>query len=93
MLTFAQLKEKHKTEFDTVKPLLSRGLTESGAHERLLANGPNVITPAKTQTSLQLFLHCLTNKFSLLLIFCAILTLVLLTLPNSDIRNVSTYEF
>jgi magnesium-transporting ATPase (P-type) len=88
MLTFDQLRAKHGAVFDTERPQLSKGLTESEAAVKLLANGPNVITPAKTQSSLQLFLHCLTNKFSLLLIFCAILTLILLSLPNSDIRNV-----
>jgi len=91
LLTFDQLRDKHNTNFDTVKPLLSKGLTESDAVARLNANGPNVITPAKTQTSFQLFLHCLTNKFSVLLIFCAILTLILLSLPGSDIRNVSQF--
>ena len=82
-MSFDQIRQKHSTSFDEKKPTLSIGLTEQQAADKLLVNGPNLLTPVKTKSSFQLYIHCLMNKFNLMLILCAVLTWIVLAIPGS----------
>ncbi|TPX31362.1 hypothetical protein SmJEL517_g05314 [Synchytrium microbalum] len=77
MLTFDQLKERHHTSFDPIKPTISQGLTSEVAAQRLEQYGPNVLTPPKKTHWFIKFMEHLLSLFNALLIVSGILTYVL----------------
>ncbi|KAI8829923.1 P-type cation-transporting ATPase [Chytridium lagenaria] len=76
-MTFDDLMRRYNTSINLSRPLESRGMTEADASQRLLADGPNILTPPKKKSYIILYLECLSNIFNLLLIFCGIATYVL----------------
>lgn len=74
---------------DVAKPAASQGLTSEAAAQRLLENGPNILSPPKQISPFMKFFHCLTSLFNLLLILAGILNYVLLGVdPQGNKVNV-----
>ncbi len=91
LLSFDQVLEKHKTDFNPPKPTDSRGLNSEEAIRRLSSNGPNILTPPKKKSSLALYFECFSNLLNLIMAFCAVITWCLLALDPKETNNVCSF--
>ncbi|KAG0320836.1 hypothetical protein BGZ97_012725 [Linnemannia gamsii] len=81
---------RHGTGVDLSKPGSSFGLSSEVAANRLIENGPNILTPKKQISPFMRFFQCLTSLFNLLLILAGILNYILLAIDPAENR-VNTY--
>ncbi|KAG0353200.1 hypothetical protein BGZ54_002357 [Gamsiella multidivaricata] len=86
-------KDKHldiAISIDTAKAANTKGLDSAVAAQRLIENGPNILSPPKQISPFMKFIHCLTSLFNLLLILAGILNYVLLAVDPQG-NKVNTY--
>ncbi|KAF9097246.1 hypothetical protein BGX27_000988 [Mortierella sp. AM989] len=80
----------HSVDVDVAKASNSKGLDSAVAAQRLIENGPNVLSPPKQISPFMKFIHCLTSLFNLLLILAGILNYILLAVDPQG-NKVNTY--
>ncbi|KAF9174778.1 hypothetical protein BGX21_009213 [Mortierella sp. AD011] len=85
-----EIAARHGVSVDTVKASNSRGLDSALAAQRLIENGPNILSPPKQISPFMKFIHCLTSLFNLLLILAGILNYILLAVDPKG-NKVNTY--
>ncbi|KAF8933772.1 hypothetical protein CPC16_009602 [Podila verticillata] len=85
-----EIAARHGVNIDVAKPGASQGLTAEVAAQRLLENGPNILSPPKQVSAFMKFFHCLTSLFNLLLILAGVLNYVLLGVDPQG-NKVNTY--
>ncbi|KAF9980795.1 hypothetical protein BGZ75_007968 [Mortierella antarctica] len=85
-----EIAARHGTGIDTAKAGSSKGLDSDVAAQRLIENGPNILSPPKQISPFMKFFHCLTSLFNLLLILAGILNYILLAV-NPEANKVNTY--
>ncbi|KAG0015482.1 hypothetical protein BGZ82_001394 [Podila clonocystis] len=85
-----EIAARHGVSIDVAKPASSQGLSADVAAQRLLENGPNILSPPKQISPFMKFFHCLTSLFNLLLILAGILNYVLLAVDPKG-NKVNTY--
>ncbi|VDC02481.1 unnamed protein product [Peniophora sp. CBMAI 1063] len=83
-LSLVELAETLKTSFEPKNPSTSYGLTADDAAARLLADGPNMLTPPKKKSALRKYLDCLLNLFNIILIIAGCLEYILLGVDFKD---------
>ncbi|KAG0205242.1 hypothetical protein BGX28_003103 [Mortierella sp. GBA30] len=81
---------RYGTGIDTAKAANSKGLDSEVAAQRLIENGPNILSPPKQISPFMKFMHCLTSLFNLLLILAGILNYILLAVDPQG-NKVNTY--
>ncbi|KAJ3002423.1 UNVERIFIED_CONTAM: hypothetical protein HDU68_006234, partial [Siphonaria sp. JEL0065] len=91
LLSFKELIDRHKTEFDPKKPQASRGLSDSEAKRRLDENGPNILSPPKKKSPIYLYMECLLNAFNIMLVFCGIAQFVVYGIDPADNGIIAVY--
>ncbi|OMJ25383.1 Sodium/potassium-transporting ATPase subunit alpha-2 [Smittium culicis] len=74
-----------KIDFDSIQS--SAGLDSAFAASKLAADGPNILTPPKSKSSIAIFFECLNNLFNLLLILAGILQYVLLAINFKENKS------
>lgn len=90
MFPIEEIAQRHAVSIDTGKPGNSKGLDSAAAAQRLIENGPNILSPPKQISPFMKFFHCLTSLFNLLLILAGILNYILLAVDPKDNKvNVS----
>ncbi|GJJ69053.1 sodium/potassium-transporting ATPase subunit alpha [Entomortierella parvispora] len=85
-----EIAQRHGVSIDEAKAGNSRGLDSAVAAQRLIENGPNILSPPKQISPFMKFIHCLTSLFNLLLILAGILNYILLAVDPKD-NKVNTY--
>lgn len=93
LFPIAEIALRHGVSIDTGKPGNSKGLDSAVAAQRLIENGPNILSPPKQISPFMKFIHCLTSLFNLLLILAGILNYILLGVDPKDNKvNVSSAQ-
>ena len=88
-LTLDELADTCKVKFNPAKPVSSAGLSASEALDRLLKNGPNILTPAKTVHPIIQFLKYLLGIFNVMLLVSGIACYILFAIdPVGNFSNV-----
>ena len=91
MFPIDEIAARHGVSIDSLKAANSKGLDSSVAAQRLVENGPNILSPPKQISPFMKFFHCLTSLFNLLLILAGVLNYILLAVdPKNNKVNVST---
>ncbi|KAF9433482.1 hypothetical protein BGZ76_009404 [Entomortierella beljakovae] len=85
-----EIAARHGVSLDPSKASNSKGLDSSVAAQRLIENGPNILSPPKQISPFMKFIHCLTSLFNLLLILAGVLNYVLLAVDPKG-NKVNTY--
>ncbi|KAF8925669.1 hypothetical protein EDD21DRAFT_390024 [Dissophora ornata] len=85
-----EIAARHGVSIEPTKASNSNGLDSSVAAQRLLENGPNILSPPKQISPFMKFFHCLTSLFNLLLILAGVLNYILLAVDPKD-NKVNTY--
>jgi len=94
MFPIEEIAARHGVSIDVAKAGNSRGLDSAVAAQRLIENGPNILSPPKQISPFMKFFHCLTSLFNLLLILAGILNYILLAVdPKGNKVNVSGVFF
>ncbi|KAH9948142.1 aminophospholipid-transporting P-type ATPase [Amylocystis lapponica] len=83
-LSFHELGPHLETSIDTKDAAGSYGLTSAEAKERLVRDGPNVLTPPKKKSPLRMYIDLLLTMFNILLIIAGILEYILLGVDFKD---------
>ncbi|KAF9946700.1 hypothetical protein BGZ65_009471, partial [Modicella reniformis] len=91
MFPIEEIAARHGVNIDSQKAASSKGLDSSVAAQRLVENGPNILSPPKQISPFMKFLHCLTSLFNLLLILAGILNYVLLIVNPAE-NEVNFYQ-
>ena len=92
MFPIEDIAARHGVSIDTAKPANSKGLDSAVAAQRLIENGPNILSPPKQISPFMKFFHCLTSLFNLLLILAGVLNYILLAVaPQQNQVNVSFF--
>ncbi|KAF9939853.1 hypothetical protein BGZ75_003130 [Mortierella antarctica] len=90
MFPIDEIAARHGVSIDSLKAANSKGLDSSAAAQRLLENGPNILSPPKQISPFMKFFHCLTSLFNLLLILAGVLNYILLAVDPKN-NKVNTY--
>ncbi|KAF9199604.1 hypothetical protein BGZ49_010252 [Haplosporangium sp. Z 27] len=85
-----EIASRHGVSIDALKAANSKGLDSAVAAQRLVENGPNILSPPKQISPFMKFIHCLTSLFNLLLILAGILNYILLAVDPQG-NKVNTY--
>ncbi|KAF9209088.1 hypothetical protein BGZ49_006354 [Haplosporangium sp. Z 27] len=85
-----EIASRHGVSIDVNKAGNSHGLDSALAAQRLIENGPNILSPPKQISPFMKFIHCLTSLFNLLLILAGILNYILLAVDPKG-NKVNTY--
>ncbi|KNE59953.1 Na,H/K antiporter P-type ATPase, alpha subunit [Allomyces macrogynus ATCC 38327] len=86
-LDVAEISARYDVQIDVARPSASAGLPPNVAATRLAADGPNALKPPKQVHPIMVFLHCLFNPFSVLLLGACVLTFIMYGIDpveNSD---------
>jgi sodium/potassium-transporting ATPase subunit alpha len=75
-LTVEQLCDLYKTQFDKENPEQSFGLSSQEAKERLMQNGPNMLTPPKETPEIIKFLRQFKSPFVIIPVVAGIIAIV-----------------
>ncbi|KAI8604404.1 hypothetical protein EDD21DRAFT_394570 [Dissophora ornata] len=90
MFPIEEIAARHGVSIDAHKAANSKGLDPSVAAQRLIENGPNILSPPKQMSPFMKFFHCLTSLFNLLLILSGVLNYILLAIDPTG-NKVNTY--
>ncbi|KAF9427804.1 hypothetical protein BGZ76_002184, partial [Entomortierella beljakovae] len=85
-----EIASRHGVSIDSHKASNSQGLDSAVAAQRLIENGPNILSPPKQISPFMKFIHCLTSLFNLLLMLAGVLNYVLLAVDPKN-NKVNTY--
>lgn len=77
LLTLDAVCERYHTEVNVDRPANSRGLMEQTAAQRLLEDGPNILSPPKKKHPIIVYLELLFTLFNILLMVAGILVYIL----------------
>ncbi|KAG0056105.1 hypothetical protein BGZ83_006366 [Gryganskiella cystojenkinii] len=90
MFPIEDIAARHGVSIDVAKAANSKGLDSAVAAQRLIENGPNILSPPKQVSAFVKFFRCLTSLFNLLLILAGILNYILLAVDPKG-NKVNTY--
>ncbi|KAG0026215.1 hypothetical protein BGZ81_006540 [Podila clonocystis] len=84
-----EIASRYGVIIDSTKASNSSGLDPHVAAQRLVENGPNILTPKKQVSPFVRFFHCLTSLFNLMLIVAGVLTYILVAVdPEANRINI-----
>ncbi|KAJ1561048.1 hypothetical protein HK405_005089, partial [Cladochytrium tenue] len=84
LLSFEEIQAKYTTAFNPDKPLESGGLSSETAAQRLIENGPNMLSPPKKRHPFLKFLDILMGLFNLMLLVSGVAAYIILAIDPAD---------
>lgn len=86
LLSFDEMKQRYKVQFNDKKPLESGGLASAAVPALQEEYGLNVLNPPKKVHPFIQYLKFLGETFNLLLLICAILGWILIPIPGNSVN-------